>query len=240
MRCNLLATAALAAFIACAGAAHAQEAVVDAPGDASLIQQVATAAKQLTSLQQQYDELVSTYQQVTNQYNMLSRFANPNGVAQELEQPLLQNPLPDVSSLPSALTGGAGVGSSAYAQQYLNANRVYAAPTTTQDGQLMNTQTQALASIQGTATSNLDSIQQRIAGLTDLQSQLNSTTTIQQVASINARIGAEQNYISAQQAQAANLQTITQAQVAAQAQAQQQMVSQQASQAASQFPVSVP
>ncbi len=88
--------------------------------------------------------------------------------------------------------------------------------------------------------SNLQSLQARIAGLTDLQSQLNNATTIQQVASINARIAAEQNYVTAQQAQAANLGTIATVQIAAQAQAQQQLVQQQAAEAAQEFPVAVP
>jgi hypothetical protein len=240
MRPTFLAALSFAALLSAADHAHAQLAVIDAPGDASLVQQVATAAKQLTSLQQQYNELVSTYQQVSSQYKMLTQFANPNGVAQELEQPFLQNPLPSVSSLASSLTGSSGSASSSYTQQYLDANRIYTPPSTSQGGQLMNTQANALASIEGLATSNLDAIQQRIAGLSDLQSQLDSATTIQEVTSVNARMGAEQNYISAQEAQAANLQTITEAQVAAQAQAHQQMVSQQAAQAAAQFPVSVP
>jgi hypothetical protein len=240
VRLQMLTAAAFAAFLISITRANSQEAVIDAPGDASLVEQVTTAAKQLTSLQQQYEQLVSTYDQITNQYKMLTQFANPNGAAQELEQPFVQNPLPSVSSLPSTLTGASGVGSSTYAQQFLNANHVYAAPTTTQEGQLMNTQANALASIEGTATTDLEAIQERISGLTDLQGQLDNAATIQQVTSIHARIGVEQNYINAQQAQATNLQTITTAQVAAQAQEQQQMVSQQADQAAQQFPVSVP
>jgi len=219
--------------------ARAQLAVVDLPSEISLVQQVATAAKQLTSLQQQYSELVQTYQQVSAQFSMLTTFANPNGAAQELAQPFLQNPLPGSSALPSTITGNTAP-STGFAQQFLSANRVYSAPGTTQSGQLMNTQANALAAIEGTAATNLQSIEQRIAGLVDLQSQLNGATTIQQVASINARIGAEQNYISAQQAQASNLTAMTTAQVAAQQQAQQQMVSQQAAQTSQAFPVSVP
>ena len=226
------------AFFSLAGSAHAQIPVTDVAATTELIQQVATAVQQLSSLQQQYNELVSTYQQVTAQLNMLTTFANPNGVAQELEQPFLRNPLPMASSLPSTFTSGSG--SMAFAQQFLGANQIYRSPTTYQSGQLMNTQAQSLASIQGLATQNLQAIEQRIAGLADLQTQLDGATDIQKVVSINARIGAEQNLIAAQQAQASNLNAITTAQVAAQQQAQQQMVSQQAAQTAAAFPVSVP
>ena len=240
MRHQLLIAVASAAFLAIGSTAHAEVPVTDARSEASLVQQVMTAGKELASLQQQYNELVATYRQVASQYQMLTRFADPNGLAQELEQPFLRNPLPSVQSLPGMLTSGAGLSGTPYAQQFLDANRVYTAPTTYQAGRLMNTQANALASIQGTAATNLQSIQERIIGLDDLQNQLNRATTIQQVASINARINAEQNYVAAQQAQAANLQTITEAQIAAQQQAQQQMVRQQATQAAAQFPVSVP
>ena len=240
MRRAFLPSAVLAASMTIANGARAQMAVVDAPATAQLIQQVSAAANQLRTLQQQYNQLVSTYQQITNQYNMLTRFADPNGAARELEQPFLRNPLPTTAALPSALTGVGGVGGTSYAPQYLSSNQVYAPPTTTQGGQLMNTQAASLATIQGTATTNLSSIEQRITGLSDLQGQLDSATTIQQVSSVNARIAAENTYLSAQQAQATNLQTITAAQIATQQQQQQQMVSQQAQQASAAFPVSVP
>lgn len=241
MRRHLLASAAAAVFsgIVFIGAAQAVLPVEDAPGEASLVQQVLTAGKQLSQLQQQYNEAVATYNQLTNQFRMLTQFANPNGVAQELEQPFLRNPLPNVASLPGMVTGGAGA-AGAFANQFLNANRVYTPPPGDPGAALQNTQANALASIQGTAMSNLQSLQARIAGLTDLQSQLNSATTIQQVSSINARIGAEQNYVAAQQAQATNLSTIATVQIAAQAQAQQQLVQQQAAEAAQEFPVAVP
>ena len=244
MRRHLLASAVVAVFsgVAFVGAAQAVLPVEDAPGEASLVQQVLTAGKQLSQLQQAYNEAVATYNQVTNQFRMLTQFANPNGVAQELDQPFLRNPLPNVASLPGMVTGGAGaVGAAgAYANQFLNANRVYTPPPGDPNAALQNTQANALASIEGTAMSNLQSLQARIAGLTDLQSQLNNATTIQQVASINARIAAEQNYATAQQAQATNLSTIATVQIAAQAQAQQQSVQQQAAEAAQEFPVAVP
>ncbi len=241
MRRIFLATLALGTGLTASGpqTARAAEVVIDVQSEASLVQQVQTAINQLSMLQQQYNQLVQTYQQVAGQFSMLTTFANPNGLAQELEQPFLRNPLPGSSSLPGAITG-ATTPNTAFAQQFLNANRVYTAPGTTPSGQMMNTQATALASIAGMVMTNLQSIEQRIAGLGDLQTQLNGATTIQQVASITARIGAEQNFISAQQAQAANLGTLATTQVAAQQQAQQQMVRQQAAQTAAAFPVSVP
>lgn len=234
---RFLLTSALAVQLIPIGAARAVLPVEDAASEASLVQQVATAGKQLAQLQQQYEQLVATYNQVTAQFHMLTQFANPNGLAQELERPFMQNPLPSVGSLPGMFTGGGGA--NAYAQQFLGANRIYAPPDYA-SGKLMSTQTSALAAIEGTVTANLQSLEQRITGLTDLQSQLNNATTIQQVSSINARINAEQNYEAAQQAQATNLQTLAMVQIAAQQQAQHQLTQQQAAEAAQQFPVSIP
>ena len=241
MRNSPLAAAACAVALGLAGRvpARAQVAVFDAQSEASLVQQVATAVKQLQSLDDQYEELVATYQQVQQQYQMLTTFANPNGVATELEQPFLQNPLPNSTSVPAAVTGGTAP-STGFAQQFYNANHVYTPTGTSQATELATEQSDALASIEGMAATNLQSIEQRIAGLTDLQNQLNGTTTLQQVASISARIGSEQNYISAQQAQASNLNAITTAQVAAQASAQQQLLQSQAEAASADFPISVP
>jgi type IV secretion system protein VirB5 len=241
MRNALLAAAACAAVFGLTGIApvNAAEIVIDVQSEASLVQQVATAVKQLQTLDDQYQELVATYQQVQQQYQMLTTFANPNGVATELEQPFLQNPMPSSTSVPGAVTGGTAP-SAGFAQQFYKANHVYTPTGTSQAAQLQTEQSDALASIEGMAATNLQSIEQRISGLTDLQNQLNGATTLQQVASINARIGTEQNYISAQQAQAANLNAITTAQVAAQARAQQQAVSQDAEETAAHFPISSP
>lgn len=240
MRRHLLAAAAIAGLVGLSAPARAQLAVADANGELSLVQQVAVAGKQLVQLQQQYSELVSTYNQVTAQYNMLTQFANPNGVATELEQPFLQNPLPNISTLPGTLTGGSGLGGTPYGQTFYNANQYSAPVTNYPGGALMGTQQTAIASIQGTAAQNLESLQERIAGLTDLQTQLNSATTIQQVASINARISAENTYVSSQQAQATNLSTITTAQVAAQEQARQQLFNADAAKTAAAYPSSIP
>jgi type IV secretion system protein VirB5 len=241
MQRRLLASLAIGIGLAASGSppARAAEVVVDVQSELSLVQQVQTAINQLSMMQQQYNQLVQTYQQVAGQFSMLTTFANPNGLAQELEQPFLRNPMPNSSSLPGAITGTTAP-TTAFSQQFLSANRVYTAPATTPSGQMMNTQAASLASIAGMVMTNLQSIEQRIAGLGDLQAQLNGATTIQQVASVNARIGAEQNFISAQQAQATNLGILATTQVAAQQQAQQQMVSQQAAQTAAAFPVSVP
>lgn len=227
---RILVTATIAIGVTLGLPAHA-DIVSDPAAELSLVQQVATAAKELASLQQQYSTVMS-------QYQMLTTFANPNGVATELENSFLRNPMPTTSTIPGLISGAGNV--AGLAQQYLNANRVYSAPTTYQSGQLMNSQANSLASIQGQAAQNLESLEQRMTGLADLQNQLNSATTLQQVASISARIGIEQDFISAQQAQATNFGTTASAQIASQQQAAQQMVSQQAAQTAAMFPVSVP
>lgn len=64
------------------------------------------------------------------------------------------------------------------------------------------------------------SLQAREADLPQIQEQLNSATTIQQVDSIQARLSAEQNYATAQTAQAANLQVLATEQAQADQEAQ--------------------
>jgi hypothetical protein len=237
MRQTLVATAlALAVFSGVGNGASAAELVIDAFAEASIVQQVATALRQLTELQQQYSELVATYQQVTNQYAMLTRFANPNGAATELEAPFLRNPLPSPSTMPGYMTGSMAATTTPFTEQYLTANQPAPPSTNYPGGQLMSIQENALALVEGLATNNLNSLSQRIAGLTDLQDQLNNATTIQQVDSANARIASEDTYLAAQQAQATNMQTLATTEIAAQEQARQQIFSQDAAETAAAYP----
>ncbi|MDE2343414.1 MAG: hypothetical protein KGL63_08510, partial [Betaproteobacteria bacterium] len=103
--------------------------------------------------------------------------------------------------------GGTTAGSGA-ATTYFNQNHVY----TSTDGSLASTQlnenAQAIANIEGVATTNLSAIQQRLQQLPNLESDLNAATSITQVDAINGRIAAESQFVQAQQAQAQNLQVL--------------------------------
>ena len=180
--------------------------VTDAAALAQLVQQLQQAQRQYQELVSQYNELKSTYQAV-------SQDVNPNQWAQQLDQAGMQNSVPNTSLLPnmlagisppSSLTGNVG----SLAQQFYNLNRVYIPQGTN----FVAIQTQQganeTANFEAIATQNLQSLEAREEDLPQIQSQLNSATTIQQVGSIQARLAAEQNYVEAQQAQAQNLQLL--------------------------------
>jgi type IV secretion system protein VirB5 len=122
----------------------------------------------------------------------------------------LQNPLPNTSTLGNLVIGispaqGLGV-------NFYNQNHIYS-PT---DGSASSTQLvangNAIANVQGLATTNLQAIQQRLALLPSLQTSLSSAQSITEVNAINGRIALEANYIQAQQAQAQNLALLAQQQ----------------------------
>ncbi|HQT84932.1 MULTISPECIES: type IV secretion system protein [Acidiphilium] len=201
-----------------ASPALAQVPVIDS---ASILQLV----NQLNEARQQYAELVSQYQQLKQTYAALSQDVNPNQWAQQLEQPLMQNSMPNTTLLPSALAGISppselGGNLSSLAQQYLGQNRVYQPQGQDFQARQMREQANATAAMEAMATQNLQSLQAREADLPQIQQQLNSATTIQQVSAIQARLAAEQNYVTAQNAQAANLQVLAMEQSQAQQEAQ--------------------
>jgi hypothetical protein len=168
---------------------------------------------QLNEAKQQYSELVSQYQELKSTYQAVSQDVNPNQWAQQLEQPLMQNSTPNTSLIPGMLDGlsppsqlGGNLGS--LAQQFYNQNKVYI-PAGNSFGAAQTQQgANETANFEAVATQNLQSLEAREAALPQIQNQLNSATTIQQVDSINARLSAEQNYVQAQQAQAQNLQLL--------------------------------
>jgi hypothetical protein len=176
--------------------ARAQMAVID---HTNLVQTTLAAQRALSELQQltaQYNQLVATYQMLTNPTDILS-------MATGLSASTLQNPLPAINLL-NGLIGGQTAASGAGVQFY-NQSHVYT-PT---DGSVASTQliasANSIANLQGTATTNLQSIQQRLALLPALETALSAATSITQVNAINGRIAVEANYVQAQQAQAQNL-----------------------------------
>jgi hypothetical protein len=176
--------------------AGAQMAVIDG---SNLAQTTLAAQRALSELQQltaQYNQLVATYQMLTNPTDVVSMVSG-------LSVPTLQNPLPNSTLLNGLLTGqtpasGAGL-------PYYNQAHIYT-PT---DGSVSSTQMTAnansIANLQGVASTNLQSIQQRLALLPALEALLSAATSITQVNAINGRIAVEANYVQAQQAQAQNL-----------------------------------
>ncbi|MGH2843922.1 MAG: type IV secretion system protein [Solirubrobacteraceae bacterium] len=223
-----LAVGTLLAGLAMPVAARAQMAVIDNASLAQLVNAVRTA-------QQQYQELVQSYQQLRATYQALAQAVNPNQWAQQLEQTFLQDPVPNTNVLPGLLEGlsppsvlGGNLGS--LAQQFLKQNQVYQPPGQDFQATQIRNAASSTANIEAVATQNLQSLQEREAALAELQGQLGSATTLQQVASIQARLVAEQNYVQAQTAQAENLQILATEQLAQQREAQDQAARQSADQ----------
>lgn len=176
--------------------AQAQLAVIDG---SNLAQTTLAAQRALSELQQltaQYNQLVTTYQMLTNPTDVVSMVPG-------LSTSTLQNPLPAVNLI-SGLVGGQTPASGA-GVQFFNQNNVYT-PT---DSSVASTQlianANSIANLQGVASTNLQSIQQRLALLPALETALSAATSITQVNAINGRIAVEANYVQAQQAQAQNL-----------------------------------
>lgn len=203
---RLLGISAIAAATCLATPSLAQVPVIDNASLANLV-------RQLQEAEQQYQELVNQYNELKATYAAVDQNVNPNQWSQQLDTTTMQNSVPDTSLLPNMLDGlsppsslGGNIGS--LAQQYYGLNKVYI-PTGTD---FASTQIQQganqTANIEAIATQNLQSLEAREQDLPAIQSQLTSATTIQQVASIQARLAAEQNYVGAQQAQATNLQLL--------------------------------
>ncbi len=218
MRIRVLAPGLLVGLFGIASPALAQVPVIDS---SSILQLV----NQLNEAKQQYSELVNQYNELKQTYSAVAQDVNPNQWAQQLEQPLMENSMPNTTLLPSALAGISppselGGNLSSLAQQYLGQNQVYQPQGQDFQATQMRDGENSTAEMEAVATQNLQSLQAREADLPQIQQQLNSATTIQQVSAIQARLSAEQNYVDAQNAQASNLQVLATEQAQAQQEAQ--------------------
>ncbi|MFT2095098.1 type IV secretion system protein [Acidiphilium multivorum] len=208
--CALLSAGMMLEF-GVAPTASAQMAVIDS---ANLGQNIQTAAQSVIAVEQlkaQLAQLEQTYQMFTNPTNIL-------GMATGMENQTIENPMPMANAM-AGLVGGSTAPSGA-AARYYDQNHVYA-PT---DGSVASAQLNAngdsIANIEGIASTNLASIQQRMQELPNLESDLNTATSITQVDAINGRIAAESQFVQAQQAQAQNLQVLANEQALSQQQQQ--------------------
>jgi hypothetical protein len=216
------------AVLASAGSppAVAQLAVIDG---SNLAQTTLAAQRALSELQQltaQYNQLVATYQMLTNPTDVVS-------MATGLSASTIQNPLPAINLINGLVNGqtpasGAGV-------QFFNQSHIYT-PT---DSSVASTQliasANSIANLQGVASTNLQSIQQRLALLPALETALSVATSITQVNAINGRIAVEANYVQAQQAQAQNLTVLAQEQENSQRQQVQEEHAREANAIAAQY-----
>ena len=193
--------------------ATAQLAVIDS---ANLAQNIQTAAQSVIAVEQlkaQLAQLEQTYQMFTNPTNIL-------GMATGMENQTIENPMPSANAM-TGLVEGSTVPSGA-AASYFNGNHVYTPTDGSAASAQLNANGQAIANIEGMASTNLAAIQQRMQELPNLEADLNTATSITQVNAINGRIGAESQFVQAQQSQAQNLQVLATEQALSKQQQQQE------------------
>lgn len=179
--------------------AAAQMAVIDS---ANLAQNIQTAAQSVIAVEQlkaQLAQLEQTYQMFTNPTNIL-------GMATGMENQTIENPMPLANAM-SGLVEGSTAPSGA-AASYFNENHVYTPTDGSAASAQLNSNGQAIANIEGMASTNFSAVQQRMQELPNLEADLNAATSITQVDAINGRIAAELQFVQAQQSQAQNLQVL--------------------------------
>jgi type IV secretion system protein VirB5 len=183
----------------------------------------------ITQLLNQLQQLKQEYQATMGIFGSLLRAVDPNQVATNL---IGSQPLPGGQQISQLLIGEGNFGSlSGLANQFLTANTVYT-PLSTGSGDVNATLLQrsgnSLAGVQAMVQQSIQSIQQHILGLTQIQAQLSTVTTEADVSAVQGRLQAEQANLAAQGVQAQSLQTMLQAQQLQYQLQQQQMVRQAA------------
>ena len=171
--------------------------------DASnLSQNVVTAAQEVQAV-------IQLKNQLTELQNTYTMFTSPTGImnmATGMENQAIENPMPLADSV-SGLMGGTSMGGAA-ASAFYTQNHVYSPTNATAESNQLNNNAQAIANIEGMAQTNLIAIQTRLQDLPNLESDIQTATSITQVSAINGRIAAESQFVQGQQAQASNLQVL--------------------------------
>ena len=196
------------------GPARAQE-IVDSPtadilshlGLANQATEIGKWVAQLKAMEQQYETLQQQYQAVSHAVQGVT------SIGSELQAPTLRNPMPDTGQLAGILDGSSIGPVSTLGNSLASVNRAIAPPGADVDGSAeLSARQQGIAGVQAMAMQNLHAVQQRAQSLSEFISSIGDSKDVQQSAALQARLQLEQNYIAGQQAQAANLQTLAQAQ----------------------------
>ena len=227
MRAHLLAATAALVGVTFGSGAYAQMAVIDGANLANTAQEVTAGAARLEQLKSQLTQLENTYKMFTGPSNVTSMMPG-------LNMPFVQNSMPAANTIAPSVLGQQGTVTS-FGQTYYAANHVYTATGNDPQAAYLNRSAISTANIQGMASANLASIEQRQSNLNDMQDELTNATDIKQVEAINGRIAIESNAIAGQQAQAQNLQALAAAQAQADTQSQLQAIRQNHEQAAAAF-----
>lgn len=193
------------------GTGHATMPVIDAASIAHLVQEIQV-------LRQEYGQLQAVYGSLAHPTGVL-------GMAPGLSSPLVRNPLP-IGSQVSGILSGSGAGSqlSALIGQIEQQNQAYRPSGNDWTAQWINRSAASNAGVEALAETMLQSLQQRQAGLANLQSRLANAQDVTEVSAIGARIQSEQGFVSTQMTEASLLSTLARTQQHAE---QQQMIQRQ-------------
>lgn len=203
-RILLAGASALVLAVAAPSAGHAQIPVTDAAHIAkSAAQHLATIQQwtsQLRGMEQQYNQLRSTYEAIAHTNSV-------QGLASNLGR--LSNTVPGAAQI---LGITRGVGGIADAASILQGNRVFSATGGDWSATELNRRAQGLANIQAVAYQQMQASEQRLAGLQELMDEVDAQPDMQASAALGNRIAAEQTFLSAQQQQLTQLQILQRSQ----------------------------
>lgn len=201
IRSFLLSTTVAVGLLAATPPAHALLGVGDIVFDPTNLETAVNSFKQLQSV----------YTGVTNVYGALSHPTSVRGIASSLSSAGVQTPLTQFGDIQSAV-GGLTSGNVQGAVNALRQSNQYYAPTGNDFAATdMAQRATGTANVQAMAMTNLQSLQDRAAGIQELTAKIDSGDITDMTALAN-RFHAEQQYLSIQQAQATNMQTLLMAQ----------------------------
>lgn len=202
-RTRLVTTVALLGACVRAPPAYALFGVGDVVFDPTVFAQTVMTVEQLSNqlavMQQQYNQLVQTYQAIAHlpDETLQSLAAQLN--TQQFRAPITTDP----AAIVSAIAGLGNVGASA--QQFLQQNNIYAAPGRDFLATQLGLRGNSVAAVQGMVNELYASATQHARALQALEGQLNGAPDGKAVQDIGARIQMEQAQLQARQIQAQTL-----------------------------------
>ena len=160
---------------------------------ASIATRAVEAGKSLAQMVQQYQVMQQQYGQLVSTYNTLSHPNQVLGIAKGLAQQQLRAPGSAVGSI-SGLSYGSQLSSAA--SGFLNRNRFSTTQSEDFNAKEMLRREQATANIQAEAQEGLNRSDERIAYLHELQQSIQDQPDITAVAAVEARIQSEHLFLA--------------------------------------------
>jgi hypothetical protein len=192
MRTFLLTTAALLALTA---PARAISVVYDPVQDTQGIQELAKWVQQLSEMQRQYEQLVSTY-------NALAHVTDLSSAAYALGG-LTRNYMPEANAIPDLMTDVANLwGRAGYFNSY---DLYYASNVIDKWGTEMERRRAVTSNAKAMATAGALDAQDHVTKLAILQARLEAARDVTEVSAVNGLIALEQQNLDTHRAQIENV-----------------------------------